>query len=684
MSVLNKRWLFPIKLGVIYGLITGFCNVNWIISYYDYFHFHLYNTAFKLLVPEINRCVLIGCAVSYAIWLIILAGSILKGKIKIAYCLVVAGAAIISASKNYYIIAKFSDIKYLLFQTSLFQTAYEQAKWQLIVSLIIIVCALCFITWRRIKAKHQKIIKENTSSVSIFLIIKSFILGFEHQSWLFVSIFTLFIGLNLALGLFWGRPTLAKRNKPNVVIIMIDTLRADHVGCYGYKRNTTPNIDRFAKDSTRFSDAISNSSWTTASVSSFMTSQLPQTTLAVAYGDKVMPALVSDPDMSISPRCVTMAQLFSDNEYKTAAITSNPQYSIKKNAWQGFQYFDESNMLSEITSPGVLSTAKEWIAQNQNNRFLLFTLFMDTHSPYRKFPGFDFDPTYKGKDADKIIIHLPYNINTSSVKHMTDLYDSGIAYSDHQVGLLLDDLKKRGLYDSSLIVILSDHGEEFRDHGSLFHGETLYNEVVNVPLIIKLPYQTKGRVVSGKFSLIDLLPTVLKATSKDSLPAYFQGNAVDINNTDNIKNGYIYGHTNLGQFDVRSVQNDDYKLIMDMKSKKEQLFNLKSDSFEKRNVITANPEKATALKKLMIDKDNEVRPDISLAEITQIKRDILMIDIRNQYKKIAINNKIAKSSAKMHIDKDASGIHPMKAQKKTTKSNAKALAEKMRSLGYMQ
>lgn len=619
-GMLNKRCLLPLKLGVIAGMIVGYFHVKWIVAYFDYLRFHLYNTTAKLVTVEIDRWVVIIAAVLYAVWFVYLAGKRLKGKIRIAYW------AIITSALSYYLCDKY-DFLYRVREINaiFFRAAYTDSKAQLFAAALIIIGSLGYFGLKWARTRRRKLDESSEPSVNTIDVMKSCVVGFERQSWLFAAIFVMFLGLNLVTGFFWARAKISSRSKPNVIIIMVDTLRSDHVGCYGYSRNDTPNIDRFANGSIRFSRAIANSSWTTASVSSFMSSQLPQTTLAEARGNRVYVAKTSDPNSSISPRCCTIAEKLNDEEYVTAGITSNPQYSAERNAGQGFDYFDGSNVDKEISSPGVLSVADKWLDHNQDKRFFLFTLFMDTHSPYRKHSGYDFDPNYIGKDADKVDVSGSVNTKGATTKHMKDLYDSGIAYTDHHVGLLIDSLKKRKLYDKSLIIFIADHGEELRDHGGVFHGLTLYNELVSVPLIVKLPNQTQGRVVRGTFPLIDLFPTILEVLNLNPSSIHAQGKASDLDNVREMRDNYIFAQTNLNTVDLRSVQNRQYKYVLNMKSGHGMLFDIIKDPLEKCNILRENRGLAASLRKIVIEKDKEVRPDPeSLADVTPVRRVTVM------------------------------------------------------------
>ena len=198
------------------------------------------------------------------------------------------------------------------------------------------------------------------------------------------------------------------------------------------------------------------------------------------------------------------------------------------------------------------------------------------------------------------------------LSHIEALYDSDVAYTDHYIGLLISELKKKGLYDNSIVIFLSDHGEQFADHGGFFHGNTLYREAVHVPVIIKLPNQGRGRVVNGYFPLIDLFPTILSLIGSDPSPTRPQGRPVDLTNAKDIRDEYIFGATSL--YDkLRSVQNREYKYIFDLEKHKAQLFNLPIDPLEQRNIAASEPRIASELQKMLLAKERAISADQTYA-----------------------------------------------------------------------
>ncbi|HEY3298819.1 MAG TPA: sulfatase [Armatimonadota bacterium] len=616
----KNRYLFPLKIGIIFGIISGLLHCKEDLLAHDYLHYRLFKTVTGLLASAINHQVAVISLVLYAVFLVyVFARSLMKSeRINRAVSRVgqvIAGNTLSRKTRTAYralmIFGLFIGIWFKLglvqwlkqFDSLLFQTAFAQSKWQILIAGIVLVLgAILLITYR---PKSTEPIHAETPVVAIGDLlagVRRVMLLIERQNGLYSAAALVFLMLNVSTAFFWANASLSLPEKPNVIIIMADTLRADHVGCYGYSRNTTPNIDRLAKDGIRFNQAIANSSWTTASVASFMTSQYPQSVLlrgedGNGYGGSP----------TLTTHVATLAQSLRDQGYATGAVVSNTQFGKERNAGQGFDYFNDCSELRGSTSPTVISSARNWIGKNKDKRFFFFALLMDIHSPYRRHPEFDFDPKYSGKCRDEVSVTRNDTLATAkcSVSHMQDLYDSNVAYTDHYIGLLIDDLKKKGLYDKSIIVFLSDHGEQFADHGGFFHGNTLYRELLHVPLIIKLPHQMQGRVIDGPFPLINLSPTLIKQIGEDAASIRPKGKAVDLKNVKVMRDASTFSATSL-YTTLRSVQTEEFKYILDVKSRKGQLFDLKKDPGEKRNIVNAQPSMSAYLNKLLLDNEKEL------------------------------------------------------------------------------
>jgi arylsulfatase A-like enzyme len=304
-------------------------------------------------------------------------------------------------------------------------------------------------------------------------------------------------------------PGTAAARRPHVFIYLVDTLRADHLGCYGYPRPVSPSADAFAREATLF-HAVAPSSWTKASVASLLTGRSPIVHRAQDRGD-TLPA-----------GTVTLARLLGAAGYRTYALYANSWVSETFGLDQGFEerrfLFARSDRLSHELFGRLRRLAPD-------DRLFAYVQTIDPHAPYDPTPEFRARFAPPGSRLQRASIEWLEDLATRGrrgepiprrlVEEITALYDAEIAFNDRQFGLFLEELKRRGLYDASLIVFTSDHGEELFDHGGVSHGHTLFREVLEVPLIVKWP----GGVAAppgangSRAQLLDLVPTVLDCAS---------------------------------------------------------------------------------------------------------------------------------------------------------------------------
>lgn len=324
----------------------------------------------------------------------------------------------------------------------------------------------------------------------------------------------------------------AAKPRPHVILISVDTLRADHLGCYGYARDTSPNIDRLAEKSIRFENAYAQASWTLPSHMSIMTSQYPH-----VHG-------VEQQGQALPESATTLAETLSDAGYRTAAMISWVFVGEKYGFAQGFDQFTELVPPPELVDSGTSAAFKaeqvtdhaiEWLSGGHDKPFFLFLHYFDPHINYDAPEPYTtmFDPDYDGPakgDFDWItpyikgLHHNPRRVGMRDLKHLKALYDGEIRYTDAHLGRLFDALDQSVGLDNCLIVLTSDHGEELDEHGSLEgHQWTLYDEVVHVPLIVHPPGGFDGgAVVKTPAESIDIATTIL-GWLKIPLPPSFQG-----------------------------------------------------------------------------------------------------------------------------------------------------------------
>jgi len=298
---------------------------------------------------------------------------------------------------------------------------------------------------------------------------------------------------------------------PNVVLITVDTLRADHVSSYGYHLKTTPNIDELASEGVRFAKAYSAIPLTGPSHFSLLTSRYPQEHGARINGISALK----------NGRLLFLPQVLKGHDYHTAAFVSAwPLTSRLTGLDEYFDVYDEdlprqyqvfnSMRWAEDVTPNAIT----WLKANyEDGPFFLWVHYFDPHEPYNLREGYtnleQLGPaSYPGLD-----------MNDDDTRDRIQRYDSEIGYADHYIGILLDTLDELGLRDSTLVALTADHGESLGEHGYVGHGRQLYEPVVHVPLIMRLPGVAEaGKVVNEEVSLIDLTPTIIDVALRTSDP----------------------------------------------------------------------------------------------------------------------------------------------------------------------
>jgi len=316
--------------------------------------------------------------------------------------------------------------------------------------------------------------------------------------------------------------------RPNVVLIVVDTLRADHLGAYGYDKPTSPHLDALAREGVRFTGARAASSWTLPSVTSMMSGLYP-----AAHG-------AERNDRVISERVAVMPEAFRDAGYLTAGFSANPAFVTPL---QGFgRGFDEFSVLHGAVATGkrggntapsdpwfrsmvevsdadeVTTRALTWIAgfDSAPAPYFLYLHYFDPHAGY--FPPAEYatrfgvaaDDPLRGEAQWPLLLAPKAPDNPADLATLIKLYDAEVAFTDDQIGVLVNGIRARS-QRPTFFVILADHGEEFGEHGGLQHGRTLFDELIRVPLIIAGP-GIAPRVVEAPVSLVGLWATLADLT----------------------------------------------------------------------------------------------------------------------------------------------------------------------------
>jgi arylsulfatase A-like enzyme len=310
---------------------------------------------------------------------------------------------------------------------------------------------------------------------------------------------------------FWFNPVLYSEEKlgRKVILISIDTLRADHLHCYGYERDTSPNIDALAEDGALFENTLAPAPWTLPSHVSLLTS---------LYGAHHQ---VYHEDERMDPGMTTLAEMMHSRGFLCSAFTGGGFVSSVYGFSKGFASYQEGEggVFHQDSAQRMFAAVSDWLKVNRERDFFLFIHTYQPHSPYACPPPYKtmyLEETARFGHID-LLGHLGGRSNIfrelpeNDRRNIIALYDGEIRYTDERlIGPLMETLKQLEIYDESLIVFTSDHGEEFFEHGGWGHGQSLYNESLKVPLIVKFPdSRHKGVRFPGWVSLVDVMPTIL-------------------------------------------------------------------------------------------------------------------------------------------------------------------------------
>ena len=353
-----------------------------------------------------------------------------------------------------------------------------------------------------------------------------------------------------------------------VILISIDTLRADHLSCYGYRRVNTPHIDSLARGGTLFSQIDSQIPLTLPSHASLLTSTYPA-------GNKI-----EENGALVPPGAVTLASVLKSHGYRTAAFIGSIALDRRYGLDQGFETYDspfestagiENPYSARLTRDATLvfRSARRWIETNQNHPFFAFLHLYDLHLPYR-LPGY------------------------STIKPSLAGYDAELAYVDTALGRFLDSLAHDGLWKKAVVVLLSDHGESLGEHGESGHGYFVYETTIHVPLLVHWPADSRGvrpERVEEPGGLIDVAPTILDVL-RTATPRSFRGKSL-FAGARPVLSESVYARDAFGWAALQCIRTGEKKYIQ---APHPELYDLASDPHELRNMSTAHADEALKMK----------------------------------------------------------------------------------------
>jgi arylsulfatase A-like enzyme len=432
----------------------------------------------------------------------------------------------------------------------------------------------------------------------------------------------------LPIGL-WAEPLIigeATRRRPNLLLISLDTLRADHLGSYGYTRPTSPTLDRFAAEGVRFAQAMSQSPWTTPAHMSLFTSLYPtahQVNRSVRRTIKIMAG--KDRQHALAQSVTTLPELLRANGYHTLALTGGATMTGVLGFAQGFDVYRED--ATKLTRD-VGVTLGNWINTFGRDPFFLFLHTFEVHTPYTRLT-FAAPLLSDDQRAELLALVRPrpahewFDLNNQLMTYLREhglfrrevteaLYDGGIRAADDFLAGLFTSLQHRGLYDETLIIIFSDHGEELGEHNPEhiygIHGTSMYDLMIRVPLLMRLPGRLRaGTVVEQQIELIDVAPTVLDLLGM-AAPRTMQGTSLTPlidGATGRAKDWALSEATSEGD-ELKSLRTEDFKYVMAGQVrdgnrsgvppviKREMLYDLRADPDERQPIV--DRERMTAMR----------------------------------------------------------------------------------------
>ncbi|MFQ6108435.1 MAG: sulfatase-like hydrolase/transferase [Candidatus Aminicenantales bacterium] len=368
---------------------------------------------------------------------------------------------------------------------------------------------------------------------------------------------------------------LAGSKKHNIILVSVDTLRADRVGCYGFAGVETPTIDEMAGRGVRFTNCIAQTPLTLPSHTTMLTGTYP-----FFHGVRDNGGFLVPQDL------ITLAELFKENGYETAAVVGAYVLDSKWGLNQGFDFYydrfelerEEGFSVSEVQRPAeeVISQTLDWLDGIKKKNFFLFVHLYDPHSPY--------DPPSPFRE-----------------KYSHDLYLGEIAYTDSQLHRLWEYMEKEGLLEDTILVFCSDHGESLGEHGEATHGFFVYQEGIHVPLIFVFPWEElQGLTRTQTVSLTDIMPTILEMVhipvpdqvqGRSLVPFFFREGA---SKSFSAYSETYYPRFHYGWSDIKSIQDGRYKLIL---SPQMELYDLEEDPEETADLSSKKIQVARGLEK---------------------------------------------------------------------------------------
>ena len=387
--------------------------------------------------------------------------------------------------------------------------------------------------------------------------------------------------------------------QPNIILITLDTTRPDRLGCYGYEKPISPNLDRLAEESVVHLNALSTSSWTLPAHASLFTGRFPSSHGARydSEGPFMLTSAIEGPELwkkyrarGIGETQPTLAEILARDGYRTGAIVGGPWMKAIFGLDRGFNHYDDSQISSVAgrLAQDISTAAVGWIQAHKDDPFFLFLNYYDPHSPYE--PPQRFVERYVPRELRQD--------GSSEAELKNALYDAEIAYMDDQIGVVLASLEKYGIDEKTWIIVTADHGELLGEHELWGHGLALTEHELCIPLIVRWPFGERTPGVSAeRIQILDIFAMILNRMGIE-LPEETQASSPD-----------LVTHPILAEFfplprrppsgNWRAIYEDDLKLLWNSEGR-HLMFDLATDPGEQRDLYPTRQDDGARLERVLL------------------------------------------------------------------------------------
>jgi arylsulfatase len=426
------------------------------------------------------------------------------------------------------------------------------------------------------------------------------------KKWAIAS--ALLVALVLLAGVFWQPLQRLAQPQPNVLVVLVDTLRADHLGSYGYRRDTSPAMDALAARGLLFEHSYSVSNWTNPAIKSLFTGLPPQSVMKPARHREAI-------TLPLPVEVETFAELAKAANYRTHALVDHPGINAPLQFDQGFDTYtmlfregtERKKGWEKSDTAYVISEFEQMLDRDPDTAFLAYLHVVYPHMPYDRIPD-----QYRGRFGKDDYSR----IDRSRRQMIINAYDAQVRQTDDLVASLVERLDQRGLLENTWIIITSDHGEAFWEHGRFEHGKTFFDEEIKVPLIIVPPLSMADRAqrVTAPVSTIDVFPTIA-ALLRQPLPPGRPGVSLadGLATLPDAASRPVFSESPHSlNIHARAIVQDGYKLHVQPRKKQtnqEKLFNLAADPGEKRDLLKQERPRAKELRGLLREHQESTSAD---------------------------------------------------------------------------